>query len=132
MEKNVLIILMMAFGLFAILMFILFYIYAKKHYNDNHLNEDYDDFSDDEVELVEILISNKSYVFDANVFNLEEGQKVRVILNGETVNGRVIKANYMESLNKLTKRPEKLVLSNEVEETKTFSDDMDFVPRKKK
>ena len=132
MEKDILVILMIAFGLFAILMFILFYIYAKKHYNDKHINEDYEEISNEELELVEILISNKNYVFDANGYNVSEGEKVRVILNGETVNGRVIKANYMESLNKLTERPDKLILNEEVEETKTFSDDMDFVPRKKK
>ncbi len=132
MEKDILVILMIAFGLFAILMFILFYIYAKKHYNDKHINEDYEEISNEELELVEIIINNKNYVFDANGYDVSEGEKVRVILNGKIVNGRVIKANYTENLNKLIERPEKLVLSNEVEETKTFSDDMDFVPRKKK
>lgn len=42
MEKDILVILMIAFGLFAILMFILFYVYAKKYYNDKHMDEDYE------------------------------------------------------------------------------------------
>ena len=132
MEKNILVILMMAFGLFAILMFILFYIYAKKHYNENHINEDYD-LEDNEIELVEIIINNKNYLFDSNGYNVEEGNKVRVVINGEVVNGRVIKANYEEPLSKLGKRPEKLILSEEKEEVKSpLNDDMEFVPKKKK
>ena len=41
MENEVLVILMVAFGLIAIAMFILFYIYLKKYYNQKHLSEDY-------------------------------------------------------------------------------------------
>ena len=41
MGKDVLVILMVAFGLFAIVMFVLFFIYLKKYYNSRHINEDY-------------------------------------------------------------------------------------------
>ena len=41
MIEDILVILMMAFGLFAILMFILFYVYLKKRYNKKHLSDDY-------------------------------------------------------------------------------------------
>ncbi len=41
MEKDILVILMVAFGLFAIVMFILFFVYLKKYYNNKHLEEDY-------------------------------------------------------------------------------------------
>lgn len=41
MGKDVLVILMVAFGLFAIVMFILFFIYLKKYYNSKHIDEDY-------------------------------------------------------------------------------------------
>ena len=110
----------------------MFYIYAKKHYNENHINEDYD-LEDNEIELVEIIINNKNYLFDSNGYNVEEGNKVRVVINGEVVNGRVIKANYEEPLSKLGKRPEKLILSEEKEEVKSpLNDDMEFVPKKKK
>ena len=38
---DTLVILIMASGLLSILMFIMFYIYARKSYNEKHLNEDY-------------------------------------------------------------------------------------------
>ncbi len=41
MEKDILVILMVAFGLFAIVMFILFFVYLKKYYNDKHISDDY-------------------------------------------------------------------------------------------
>ena len=41
MEKDVLVLLMVAFGLFAIVMFVLFYVYLKKYYNNKHLLNDY-------------------------------------------------------------------------------------------
>ena len=44
--KDILVILMVAFGLFTILMFILFYVYIKKHYNDKHINDDYENDTD--------------------------------------------------------------------------------------
>lgn len=41
MLDDILVILMVAFGLFAICMFILFYVYLKKHYNNKHMSDDY-------------------------------------------------------------------------------------------
>ena len=41
MISDILVILLMAFGLFAISMFILFYVYLKRSYNKRHLNDDY-------------------------------------------------------------------------------------------
>jgi flagellar basal body-associated protein FliL len=41
MEKEILVILMAAFGIFAIVMFVLFFVYLKKYYNDKHLEDDY-------------------------------------------------------------------------------------------
>lgn len=41
MLNDILVILMMAFGLFAVGMFILFYISLKKHYNNKHIDDDY-------------------------------------------------------------------------------------------
>ena len=41
MENEILVILMVAFGLFAIVMFILFFIYLKRYYNNKHLDDDY-------------------------------------------------------------------------------------------
>ena len=43
MEMDILAILMVAFGLFAVLMFILFYAYAKKYYNEKHLDNNFDE-----------------------------------------------------------------------------------------
>ena len=42
MVNDILVILMMAFGIFAIVMFILFYVYLKKHNYNKHINDDYD------------------------------------------------------------------------------------------
>ena len=51
MEKDVLVILMIAFGIFAIVMFILFYVYLKKYYNSKHIEDDYaSDLSKNEIE----------------------------------------------------------------------------------
>ena len=54
MEKDILVILMVAFGLFAIVMFILFFIYLKKYYNSKHIEEDYKKELDNE-EIDEVL-----------------------------------------------------------------------------
>ena len=61
MEKDVLVILMVAFGLFAIFMFIMFFIYLKKYYNSKHLEEDYkkevDQMVQEETEVKEVVNS---------------------------------------------------------------------------
>ncbi len=49
MEKDILVILMVAFGLFAIVMFILFFVYLKKYYNNKNIDEDYKKQIDEEV-----------------------------------------------------------------------------------
>lgn len=59
MGKDVLVILMVAFGLFAILMFILFFIYLKKYYNSKHLESDYkkeldESFEQEKEDIVEV------------------------------------------------------------------------------
>ncbi len=48
--KDILVILMVAFGLFAIVMFVLFYVYLRKYYNKKHLEEDYEKLGDDDTE----------------------------------------------------------------------------------
>lgn len=63
MEMNVLVILMVAFALFAILMFILFYVYAKKYYNEKHMVEDY---NDDAIDEVDVLGKNTNNVDEKN------------------------------------------------------------------
>ena len=50
MEKDILVILMIAFGLFAIIMFVLFFAYLKKYYNKRHLNDDYQIDLDEKIE----------------------------------------------------------------------------------
>lgn len=59
MKMDILVILMMAFGLFAILMFILFYIYAKKHYNDKQMNDELALIDDDNEEVNSSLEKDK-------------------------------------------------------------------------
>lgn len=70
MEMDILIILIMAFGLFAILMFILFYIYAKKHYNDKHIHneleliDDIEDINDEPI--IEEITDDKKNLEELN------------------------------------------------------------------
>lgn len=80
MEMDILVILIMAFGLFAILMFILFYIYAKKHYNDKHMSSDLefiDDIDDDKdlpqekEEVIEVIDEPKNTTMGENTFDLD-------------------------------------------------------------
>ena len=133
MGKDVLVILMMAFGLFAILMFILFYIYAKKNYNDKHINEDYTDLLGEDIELVEILINNEKQIFDVNEYSLSVNEKVKVVIDGKIVDGIVTKANYRENLDKLAERPLKLLLNKDINSNQvSIDDEMELVPLKKK
>ena len=50
MGKDVLVILMVAFGLFAIIMFVLFFVYLKKYYNNRKIDDDYKRYVDEEIE----------------------------------------------------------------------------------
>ena len=136
MEIDVLAILMVAFGLFAILMFILFYAYAKKYYNEKHLTEDYED---DEIDLVDIIINGKKYIFNANNYNLIENEKVKVLIENTVHDGIVSKSNYIGNISDYKVIPNKLVLQEEKkekEEKENYkeieSNEMeDFIPKKK-
>lgn len=71
MEKEVLVILMAAFGIFAIVMFVLFFVYLKKYYNDKHLEDDYQKEidqkpidEDDSIIVNEVEIPNDKVVED--------------------------------------------------------------------
>ena len=152
MGKDVLVILMMAFGLFAILMFILFYIYAKKSYNSKHIDDNY--FDEDELcDLVDIVIDGKIITFDANDYQLNKGTQVNVLLDNIIYEGIVERANYHESLRNIHETPRLLILSNNIDndikinENNTYKlneieeniikennelDEGEFIPRKKK
>ncbi len=147
MKMDILAILMVAFCLFAILMFILFYIYAKKYYNEKKISDDYklesDEVNDDipKIELIDISINGKNYVFDANNYHLNYNDMVKVMINGFTYNGVVTKGNYMDDLGHYSQIPTKLVLEeendseplNQVEDNyQEINDESDeFIPRKK-
>ena len=135
MGKDILVILMMAFGLFGILMFILFYIYAKKHYNETHTSDEYTDLLNDDVWLVEILINKKKYLFDANGHNLKKNEKVRVFLDDEVFDGIVVNDIFHGNINKLDNQPKMLVLEEDLKKEEVqgnLNDEMDFIPKKKK
>ena len=72
MGKDILIILMIAFGLFAIIMFVLFYTYLRKYYNNKHLIQDYEkdieNESDEETEQV-----NSNEINFSELSDLDEG-----------------------------------------------------------
>lgn len=147
MKMDILAILMVAFCLFAIGMFILFYIYAKKYHNEKNLSEDYmiDDEEEqrEEIELVDLSINDKDYVFDANGYHLNRYQEIDVIINGNIFTATVIRENYKDYLDNYNQVPTKLVIK-EKEEIKdeeiivdipepdiSYSDE-EFIPKKKK
>jgi flagellar basal body-associated protein FliL len=74
MEKEVLVILMVAFGLFAIVMFILFFIYLKRYYNNKHLDEDYQ--KDIDKELSEEASNNDEVVVEPIISPLAPKEEV--------------------------------------------------------
>lgn len=117
MSKDILVILMMAFGLFAILMFILFYVYAKKYYNNKHLIDDIEDNDDneteEEIELVDILINDQMHTFDANDTILEKDDKIKLLMDNEVCDGVVVKANYKSLVSKLEEKPRLLFIYQE-------------------
>lgn len=141
MGKDVLVILMMAFGLFAILMFILFYVYAKRYFNEKKLTDDYN-LDDEEREYIDISVDDMEYTFYADGNNLKKDDKVRVKIDGIVKDGIVTKANYFEYTRKLSNVPRALEIEREIpqeakEEVKekkvlSFDEMDDFVPEKKK
>ena len=139
MGKDVLVILMMAFGLFAILMFILFYIYAKRYFNEKKLTDDYN-LDDEERELIDISVDGEVYTFYADNKTLNKDDEVNVKIDGVFKKGVVTKSNYFEYTRKLANVPRVLEIEKELpmekkkKEKKVLSfDEMDdFVPTKKK
>ena len=155
MKMDILAILMVAFALFAILMFILFYIFAKKYHNEKRISEDYNDLDNDEIvvdedkieekkniELIDIWIENKSYVFEANNYHLYVNQDVSVLVNDRTYRGVVTRSNYLDDITNYPQLPTKLVLKEEKDEVipdimvdipsdtvESYEDE--FVPKKK-
>ena len=72
MGKDILVILMVAFGLFAIIMFVLFYAYLKKYYNNKHISEDYKkDIDDTLIEEEEIEIPKEEEIKEERSFSNE-------------------------------------------------------------
>ena len=65
MGKDILVILMIAFGLFAVIMFVLFFVYLKRYYNSKHVEDDYkkeidmDDDHDDTLAEEELVMEEK-------------------------------------------------------------------------
>ena len=114
MEMDVLAILMVAFGLFALLMFVLFYIYAKRIYNEKHLQDDLDeeDELDTEVELVNVLINGINYIFDANGNNLKYGDQIKALVNGSIYDGVVTRSNYKDYLDNFSTPLQKLEIES--------------------
>ena len=77
MEKDVLVILMIAFGLFAVIMFVLFYAYLKKYYNNKHIDYNYendiaDDDGEDIIEREEIQEEVNNNSPSTNEYSVEE------------------------------------------------------------
>ena len=65
MEKDILVILMVAFGIFAVVMFVLFFVYLKKYYNSKNIEEDY------QKELDQKIMEEQEETKDEPVVNIE-------------------------------------------------------------
>ena len=80
MEKDILVILMIAFGLFAVIMFVLFYAYLRKYYNNKHIDDNYendieyneDDDGEDIIEREEIPEEVSYNTPKTNEYNIDE------------------------------------------------------------
>ena len=147
---DTLVILMVAFGLFAVAMFVLFYIYAKKYYNEKHLTEDYKDDSEDNVnvEVIDVQANGNTYTFDADGKYYAKDQVIRLLIDGNYVDAVVTHTNYMKNYTSVNDLPKKVVLEEKkeiVEEVTpvensnvdivtplvTSSDNEEFIPVKK-
>lgn len=130
MKMDILAILMVAFCLFAIAMFVLFYVYAKKYRNEKNISEDYKKFDDEEannskdkIELIDIMINGKDYVFESNGYQLYSGDEVNVLINDNIFTGIVTKSNYKDDVYNYTQIPTKLILE---EKKKIDEDDLEI------
>ena len=137
MNKDILVIVMMAFGLLAILMLILTIVYARKHYNEKHLQEDYDDDSVDNItmEVIDIKINGKVYTFEAKNERLKKDEIVTLTLDGMVFTGTVTKENYLGTFNLSDNKPYTLVIKHRHEMPKKEvinEENMEFVPIKKR
>lgn len=115
MEKDILVILMVAFGLFAIAMFIMFFIYLKKYYNTKHLEDDYKKDVDEKI-------------------NEEENAEATPIPS-EVVTPPIPSAYQDNTLNNNSVMVNEIVPGalNDIKEEEPESDEeMDFIPIKKK
>ncbi len=140
MKMEILAILMVAFGLFAVLMFVLFYAYAKKFYNERHYTEDYDDGIDD-IDVISIMIDNKEQDFEANNYVLKKDDQVKVLINFIIYDGVVTEGNHREDSDNFEKDLPKLVLVKEAVKEKNNkkekninkkTEEDDYIPKKKK
>lgn len=137
MNKDILVIVMMAFGLLAILMLILTIVYARKHYNEKHLQEDYDDDSVDNItmEVIDIKINDKVYTFEAKNERLKKDEIVTIMMDGMVFTGTVTKENYLGTFNLSDNKPYTLVIKqrHEIPKKEVINEEnMEFVPIKKR
>lgn len=127
MGKDLLVILMVAFGLFAVFMFIMFFVYLKKYYNSKHTEEDY------QKELDQKIIEEQNDVSEPPVLD----QIIPVVtpqVNQVVEPVNIEPVQVQESIPtgaSLVDVPTPSLVDTPVE-TKTMDSDMEFVPIKKK
>ena len=102
MEKDILVILMIAFGLFAVIMFVLFYAYLKKYYNNRRISDDFEKEIDNRVdddEYDEDIIGN-SGSFEEEVENNDNySSNVDDFINHDYANEEPYQETNMEEYN---------------------------------
>ena len=134
MGKDLLVILMVGFGLFAVFMFIMFFIYLKKYYNSRHTEEDY------QKELDQKIFEEQNDVVEPPVLDVVTPQVKQVVepVNIEPV--QVPEVPVVEPVTvslvdtPVTMEPmtATLVDTPPVVEPVSVDSDMEFVPIKKK
>ena len=71
-----------------------------------------------QIELIDIMINGKNYVFDANNYRLNFNEMVNININGFSYNGVVTRSNYNDYLSRYEQIPTKLVLEEKAHDDK--------------
>lgn len=87
----------------------------------------------EQLELINVLINKKNFIFDANGNNLQKGERVKVLINRNVFLGIVTKSNYKRNRNEFKVKPQRLIIvgQNKPKEDVALAD-LEIVPRKKK
>ena len=112
MGNDILVIIMVAFGLLANVMFVLFFVYLKKYYGSKHIEEDYKKELDEKIDDDSV---------EEEIEKIQESTPIVSENPKETISFKEMNDNIKE-----VEIPKDSFSNNQIE------DDMEFVPIKKK